>query len=157
MSEYTNSPYFISSKALSLEQVVGHVVHPRAGAVNTFIGTVREWTGERKTVYLKYEAYESMAQKSLAQIGVEISERWPGVRSAIHHRIGELQISDIAVIIAVSAPHRADSFEACRYAIERLKQIVPIWKKEIWEDGQSWVGNQTQTRAYPSGQPEGSE
>lgn len=105
-------------------------------------------------MYLEYHAYRSMAEKKLEQIGNEIEKRWPESKVAISHRIGKLNISDVAVVIAVSTPHRQASFSASHYAIERLKEIVPIWKKEIWEDGESWVGNQLETIAYPSGKPE---
>ncbi|MNI84991.1 Molybdopterin synthase catalytic subunit [compost metagenome] len=83
-----------------------------------------------------------MAEKKLVQIGTEIEEKWPGTRTAIGHRIGELQICDIAVVIAVSSPHRKAAYEANEYAIERIKEMVPIWKKEIWEDGEEWMGDQ---------------
>ncbi len=145
--------FLITNRKISIEDVISKVVHPDAGAINTFIGTVREMTKGKKTLYLEYEAYTSMAEKKLLQIGTEITEKWPESRTAITHRIGRLTISDIAVVIAVSTPHRADSFEACRYAIERIKEMVPIWKKENWEDGESWIGNQKETVDYPSGKP----
>ena len=154
-SEQTTIKLFdISHDPLSVEQVVSLVLHPHAGAVNTFIGTVRELTNGKKTMFLHYEAYIPMAVKMLKTIGDEIQHKWPNTRVAIHHRIGKLEISDIAVVIAVSTPHRNDSYEASRYAIERLKQIVPIWKKEVWEDGEEWIGNQLETISYPLGKPE---
>lgn len=116
-------------------------VNEHQGAVCTFTGHVREWTKGTRTVHLEYEAYIPMAEKMLAQIGAEIEERWPGVITAIGHRIGKLEISDIAVVIVTSSPHRTDSYRANEYAVERLKEIVPIWKKEIWEDGQEWIGD----------------
>jgi molybdopterin synthase catalytic subunit len=146
--------YEITEEPLQLEAVVSKVINPRAGAVNTFIGTVREFTNGKKTVLLEYHAYRPMAEKKLEQIGKEIEARWPDTRVAISHRIGRLDISDVAVIIAVATPHRQDAFAASRYAIERLKEIVPIWKKEHWEDGESWIGNQLETVSYPSGKPE---
>lgn len=145
----------ITKDPISIEAVVNQVVHPHAGAINTFIGTVRELTKGKKTLFLEYDSYVAMAEKKLAQIGNEINDQWPEARTAISHRIGKLDITDIAVVIAVSTPHRADSYEASRYAIERIKEIVPIWKKEHWEDGQSWIGNQKETVKYPSGKPEG--
>lgn len=144
----------ITHDVISIQEVVDKVVSRNAGAINTFIGTVREITGEKKTIYLRYDAYVSMAEKKLAQIGDEIRERWPKAKCAITHRIGDLEITDIAVVIAVSTPHRADSYDASRYAIERIKEIVPIWKKEHWEDGQEWVGNQLETEAYDTGKPD---
>ena len=142
--------YEITREPISIEAVVSKVVHPHAGAITTFIGTVRELTKGKKTLYLEYEAYETMAEKKLRQIGKEITEKWQNTRVAIVHRIGRLDITDIAVVIAVSTPHRADSYEASRYAIERIKEIVPIWKKEHWEDGESWIGNQKGNGRLPS-------
>lgn len=144
----------VTEDEIDMKAVVDSVIHPNAGAVNTFIGTVREMTNGKRTIFLKYEAYVPMAEKQLAQIGEEIAEKWPGCRTAITHRIGKLDISDVAVVIAVSSAHRAAPFEACRYAIERIKEIVPIWKKEHWEDGSSWIGNQKETVAYSECKPE---
>ncbi|KGX86048.1 molybdenum cofactor biosynthesis protein MoaE [Pontibacillus marinus] len=146
--------FWITEKFISIDDVVKNVVRPEAGAINTFIGTVREFTKGKRTLYLKYDAYVPMAEKKLAQIGDEIRGKWPEARCSIAHRIGELSISDIAVVIAVSTPHRADSYDASRYAIERIKEIVPIWKKEHWEDGEQWIGDQLESKAYPSGHPE---
>jgi molybdopterin synthase catalytic subunit len=145
----------IVEEPLQVEQVINKVIHPHAGAVSTFIGTVRELTRGKRTLYLVYEAYVSMAKKQLYKIGEEIVQKWPDARVAISHRIGRLEISDIAVVIAVSTPHRDDAFKASRYAIERIKEIVPIWKKEFWEDGEAWIGDQLEQVAYPTGKPEG--
>lgn len=144
----------ISKEKIDIQAIIDKVVQRDAGAITTFIGTVRELTKGKKTLFLVYEAYESMAVKKLEQIGAEIGERWPGAQVAITHRVGRLDITDVAVVIAVSTPHRADSYEANRYAIERIKEIVPIWKKEHWEDGEKWIGNQLETVAYPTGQPQ---
>ena len=92
-------------------------------------------------------------QKKLAEIGVEIQRQWGNTKTAIVHRIGRLDISEIAVAIVVSTPHRADAFAACRYAIERIKQIVPIWKKEHWEDGSVWIGDQQEEVSYEQSIP----
>jgi molybdopterin synthase catalytic subunit len=146
--------YEISKEPIEIQAVIDKVIQREAGAITTFIGTVRELTHGKKTLFLIYEAYEAMAVKKLEQIGAEIEERWSGSRVAITHRVGRLDITDIAVVIAVSTPHRADAYEANRYAIERIKEIVPIWKKEHWEDGESWMGNQLETVSYPSGKPE---
>ncbi|MCM3586816.1 molybdenum cofactor biosynthesis protein MoaE [Mesobacillus maritimus] len=146
--------YEIAKDPIDIQAVIDKVVQREAGAITTFIGTVRELTKGKKTLYLIYEAYEPMAVKKLEQIGTEIKERWEGAEVAITHRVGKLDITDVAVVIAVSTPHRADAYEANRYAIERIKEIVPIWKKEHWEDGQEWIGNQLETVAYPSGKPE---
>ncbi|MBA4537427.1 molybdenum cofactor biosynthesis protein MoaE [Bacillus aquiflavi] len=145
--------YEISKKPIEIQSVIDKVVRREAGAITTFIGTVREFTNGKKTLYLIYDAYESMAVKKLEQIGTEIETRWKGAKVAITHRVGKLDITDVAVVIALSTPHRADAYEANRYAIERIKQIVPIWKKEHWEDGEEWIGNQLETVYYPDGKP----
>ncbi|WP_166001434.1 molybdenum cofactor biosynthesis protein MoaE [Bacillus sp. Cs-700] len=145
--------YKITSEEIDINQVIASVIRPEAGAINTFIGTVREFTGEKQTVSLQYEAYPSMAEKQLKRIGIEIREQWPNVQTSIVHRIGKLAISDIAVVIAVASPHRAESYEASRFAIERIKEIVPIWKKEYWTDGQEWIGDQLENTAYKNGAP----
>ncbi len=142
---------------IEIQSVIDKVIQREAGAVTTFIGTVRELTHGRKTLFLIYEAYESMAVNKLEQIGKEIEERWQGSKVAITHRVGRLEITDVAVVIAVSTPHRADAYEANRYAIERIKEIVPIWKKEHWENGEKWLGNQLETVEYPNGRPEESD
>lgn len=142
--------FIITREPIDIETVARQVIHPNAGAVNTFIGTVRELTGGKRTLYLQYEAYVSMAEKKLAEIGDEIYKEWPETLTAITHRIGRLEISDVAVVIAVSSPHRDAAFKASRYAIERIKEMVPIWKREHWADGDMWVGNQTETVPYPA-------
>lgn len=134
--------YAIVEAEIRVQDYLDAVIHPRAGAVVLFTGHVREWTNDVRTLYLAYEAYVPMAEKKLAQIGAEIADKWPGTRVAIAHRIGELHISDIAVVIAVSSPHRKAAYEANEYAIERIKEMVPIWKKEIWEDREEWIGDQ---------------
>ncbi|MEQ2528763.1 molybdenum cofactor biosynthesis protein MoaE [Robertmurraya yapensis] len=149
--------YEISKEPIDIQAIIDKVVQRDAGAITTFIGTVRELTKGKKTLFLIYEAYESMAVKKLAQIGQEIEEKWPNSKVAITHRVGKLDITDIAVVIAVSTPHRADAYEANRYAIERIKEIVPIWKKEHWEDGEEWIGDQLEKVAYPTGKPEGAD
>jgi molybdopterin synthase catalytic subunit/molybdopterin converting factor small subunit len=132
----------ITEAPLSADDVAARVTNPYSGATLVFVGTVREWTKGRRTILLEYEAYPEMAVAQMERIGQEIEARWPGAQVAIVHRVGRLAISEASVVIAVATPHRADAFEACRYAIERLKQIVPIWKKEIFEDGEEWVGSQ---------------
>jgi molybdopterin synthase catalytic subunit len=110
------------------------------GAVVTFLGTVRDLTGDRVTVALDYEAYPGMAEKKMVEIEQETRARWPVGAMGIVHRLGHLDIGAISVAVAVSCPHRAQAFEACRYTIDRLKELVPIWKKENWADGSTeWV------------------
>lgn len=149
-----NKPLFeIVKHPISVEEITNKVIRNEAGAVTTFVGTVREFTHGKRTLSLEYQAYEKMAVKMLEQIGHEISEKWNDAMVAITHRIGKLEISEIAVVIAVSTPHRKDAYEANEYAIERIKQIVPIWKKEIWENGESWIGDQLEKTQYPEGKP----
>ncbi|TMN23093.1 molybdenum cofactor biosynthesis protein MoaE [Lentibacillus cibarius] len=140
--------YWITETPIEPNDCIKKVARNEAGAVNTFIGTVREFTKDKRTLYLEYQAYVPMAEKKLAQIGEEIEQKWGDANTAIVHRIGRLEIADIAVVIAVSTPHRADAFEASRYAIERIKEIVPIWKKEHWEDGTKWIGDQKENKSY---------
>jgi molybdopterin synthase catalytic subunit len=116
------------------------VRRPDCGAVVLFLGTVRDLTGDRVTVALDYEAYPGMAEKKLAEIEAETRARWPVGEIALVHRLGHLGVGDVSVAVAVSCPHRAQAFEAGRHAIDRLKETVPIWKKENWADGQTeWV------------------
>jgi molybdopterin synthase catalytic subunit len=110
------------------------------GGVVLFLGTVREMTAGRQTVALDYEAYPSMAEKQMQLVEQEVRERWPVGDLAMIHRLGHLELGDISVAVAVSCPHRGQAFEACRHAIDRLKEIVPIWKRENWSDGTTeWV------------------
>lgn len=110
------------------------------GAVVTFLGTVRDLTGDRETVALDYEAYPEMAEKKMADIEADTRARWNVGDILLEHRLGHLKVGEISVAVAVSCPHRADAFEACRHAIDRLKELVPIWKKENWADGATeWV------------------
>ena len=113
---------------------------PHCGAVVTFLGTVRDLTGDQVTVALDYEAYPGMAEKRLAEIEADTRGRWPVGDIALVHRLGRLAVGDVSVAVAVSCPHRADAFAACRHAIDRLKELVPIWKREHWNDGTTeWV------------------
>lgn len=114
-----------------------------AGAVVTFDGIVRDNTDGRRVLTLDYDAYPPMAVKEMRRVGEEIRERWPDVeRIGIIHRFGELKVTESSVVIVVTSPHRKVAFEACHYAIDRVKQVVPIWKKEIFEDGEAWVEGQ---------------
>jgi molybdopterin synthase catalytic subunit len=113
------------------------------GAVATFLGLVRDHNLGRNVRYLEYEAYEPLALKAFERIAEEIAERWPGVRLALHHRIGRLEIGEVSVAIATASAHRGDAFAACRYTIERVKQIAPIWKRECFEGGEVWIEGAT--------------
>jgi molybdopterin synthase catalytic subunit len=112
----------------------------QAGAVCTFLGTVREMTGDRQTVLLEYEAYPEMASGKMAELEDQARARWPIVDVAIVHRVGRLDLGEISVVVVVSCPHRNEAFEACRWLIDTLKEVVPIWKRESWADGtEEWV------------------
>ena len=113
------------------------------GAVVTFLGLVRNHNLGRRVRYLEYEAYEPLALKAFERIAGEIAERWPGARLALHHRIGRLQIGEASIAIAARSPHRGDAYAACRYAIERVKQIAPIWKREFFDGGDVWIEGAT--------------
>ena len=115
------------------------VVRDENGAVATFAGVVRNHSGDQQTDYLVYEAYPAMAEQKMAAIGDELREQWGVANVAMIHRVGKLEIGEISVLIAVASPHRAEALAACQYAIDRLKQIVPIWKKEVGVGGESWV------------------
>lgn len=122
-------------------EVVRHLVlRPDAGAVLVFQGVVRDHTGARKVSHLEYDIYLEMALQKLIECAGEVHERWHDIQIAIHHRWGRLEIGEEAVVIAVSSPHRANAFRACEYAIDRLKEIVPVWKKEVSPDGEEWIG-----------------
>jgi len=130
----------VTERPLSLDAVVAAVSATGQGGVVTFTGAVRDHNRGRRVLRLEYEAYGEMALKVLEQIRSESAAKWPGSALAIHHRVGVLAPGELAVVIAAAAPHRAEAFDACRYAIEQLKTRVPIWKKEVYPDGDSWVG-----------------
>ncbi|MEZ5415906.1 MAG: molybdenum cofactor biosynthesis protein MoaE [Vicinamibacterales bacterium] len=133
----------VTSQPLSADAVLRAVEGPGAGAVTTFVGLVRDHNQGRTVLFLDYEAYAPLAEKALGLIVEEAQARWTGARMAIHHRTGRLEIGEASVVIAVATPHRADAFAACRYAIERIKQIVPIWKHEHFEGGEVWIEGAT--------------
>jgi molybdopterin synthase catalytic subunit len=113
---------------------------PNCGAVVTFLGTVRDLTGSKETIALDYEAYGGMAEKKMEEIEQDTRSRWLVGEMVMVHRIGRLEVGEVSVAVALSCPHRAQAFEACRHAIDRLKELVPIWKKENWADGKTeWV------------------
>ena len=130
----------LTTEAIDYHEVTEHVRRPDCGGVVTFLGTVRDMTDGRVTAALDYEAYPGMAEKKMAEIEAETRARWPVGGMMMVHRLGHLGVGEVSVAVAVSCPHRAQAFEACRYAIERLKQDAPIWKKELFEDGEQWVG-----------------
>jgi molybdopterin synthase catalytic subunit len=133
----------ITTEGLSADEVVARLADPDVGAVIAFVGVVRGSTGGRDVRHLEYEAYPEMAEEVLQQIAGEIRERWRTIRDvAIVHRVGRLEIGETSVVIALSAAHREEVFDAVRYAVDRLKELAPIWKKEVWTDGAEWRSEQ---------------
>ena len=130
----------ITTEVITGAEVREAVAAPDAGAVVLFLGTVRNNTDGRPVTCLEYEAYPPMAEKKMAEIAEEIAQKWGIHRIAMIHRTGKLDIGQVSVAVAVASPHRKDGFAACEYAMNRLKQIVPIWKREVWADGEAeWV------------------
>ena len=147
--------YRLTDKTIDLNELLTFVHDPGAGAVATFIGATRNNNEGRSIVSLDYEAYPGMAEQEMAKLGEEAAAKWELIRLAIVHRTGNVPIGEASVAIAVSAPHRDDAFKACRYAIDELKKRVPIWKKEIYEGGEIWIGSQTGER-FPEAPAAGS-
>jgi molybdopterin synthase catalytic subunit/molybdopterin converting factor small subunit len=133
--------FLLSDEPLSLDRVVEEVRDERAGAIATFTGTTRLTSRGRTVLHLDYEAYEGMAESVMAEIGEEVRRRYDLCAVAIHHRTGRVGIGETSVVIAVSAPHRADALAACQDAIDALKERVPLWKKESYEGGEEWIGH----------------
>jgi molybdopterin synthase catalytic subunit len=138
----------VGAEPLRAEQLVSLVCAPEEtggadGAVVTFVGLVRNHNAGRRVRYLEYEAYEPLALKSFERIAAEIADRWNDVRLGLHHRVGRLEIGEPSIVIVAASPHRAHAFRACRYAIERVKQIAPIWKREFFEGGDVWIEGAT--------------
>jgi len=133
----------ITDQPIFLEPLVKAVSRSSSGAIATFLGVVREQTRGRHVLYLEYEAYREMAIPKMREIADEIRQKWQVDEIAMVHRIGHLEISDASVAIAVSSPHRHQALAACAFAIDRLKETVPIWKKEVWTDGEEWIGPTT--------------
>ena len=129
----------ISGEPLNIQSCIDWVMSPECGGINVFVGTVRNVTKGKKVIRLEFEAYESMAISEMKKIAEDVFKKWPVKKILIHHRTGVLQTGEAPVVIAVSAAHRDAAFDACRYAIDTLKQTVPVWKKEIFEDGEVWV------------------
>jgi molybdopterin synthase catalytic subunit len=130
----------LSADALSLDSVVDEVRDERAGAIATFVGTTRVESRGRTVHHLEYEAYEGMAESVMAEIAASLKQRYDLCEVAIRHRIGRVDIGDASVVIAVSAPRRQDALAACKDAIDTLKAQVPLWKKEVYEGGEEWIG-----------------
>ena len=138
----------ITEKAIDVQKVIDTASSLSAGAVNVFIGTVRNNAHGKNVVWLEYEAYETMVVNEVRKIIDEASHKWPLQGWAVSHRIGTLKPGEVAVAIAVSAPHRKDSFAACQFIIDELKEKAPIWKKEVFEDGEEWVSARPDATIY---------
>lgn len=134
-----NTDIQIKDSSLVEKECLGFVAHPAAGGTVAFVGTVRDQTQGKKVLRLEFESYEPMAVKEMQKIAESVMERWKAFKVSIHHRVGVLEIGEIAVVIAVATAHRKAAFEACAFAIDTLKETVPIWKKEVFEDGEVWV------------------
>jgi molybdopterin synthase catalytic subunit/molybdopterin converting factor small subunit len=130
----------LSEEPLSLDRVVDEVRDDRAGAIATFAGTTRIQSRGRTVTHLDYEAYEGMAEQVMTEIATGLEARYELIAVAIHHRVGRVGIGETSVVIAVSAPHRQDALAACKEAIDELKELVPLWKKEVYEGGAEWIG-----------------
>jgi molybdopterin synthase catalytic subunit len=130
----------LSAEPLSLDAVVGEVRSDEAGAIATFVGTTRTRSRGRSVLHLDYEAYEGMAEEVMAELAADLKARYELCGVAIHHRVGRVAVGEPSVVIAISAPHRRHALSACRDAIDRLKETVPLWKKETYTDGEEWIG-----------------
>jgi len=133
----------VTNQPIDLNELVRYVADAEAGAIVPFIGTTRNNNEGRKVLALDYDGYPEMAEKELARIGAEAKNKWPICKMAIVHRLGPVQIGEASVIIVVSSAHRDAAFAASRFAIEEIKKTVPIWKKEVFEGGEVWIGTQT--------------
>lgn len=133
--------FAISDAPIAIDRLLAEVGDPDAGAIATFLGTTRRTNRGRNVLKLEYEAYRDMAEAELRRIGDEAAKRWQICRVAIVHRVGEVPLGEASVAIAVSAPHRAEAIHACHFAIDRLKHVAPIWKKEYFEGGEVWIGS----------------
>ena len=143
----------ITDEVLTAKSVADAVRAAECGGVVTFLGTVRSPSRGRDVLYLEYEAYPEMAVRKMEQIATEIRERWGITRVAMRHRTGRLEVGEASVAIGIAAPHRHEAFEACEYAIVRLKRIVPVWKKEVWANGEQWIGWEGVDEEHPQGAP----
>jgi molybdopterin synthase catalytic subunit len=137
------APFRVGDEPLDVTAVIAAVAGPAHGAVTTFIGNVRETNAGRDVRWLDYEAFAPLAVKSFERIAEEANGQWPDTVVAIHHRTGRVEVGEASVVIAAASPHRADAFAAARYAIERIKQIAPIWKHEHFEGGDIWIEGAT--------------
>jgi molybdopterin synthase catalytic subunit len=137
----------ITRDPLDPQPFVDHVRRDESGAVALFLGVVRNNSRGRRVLHLEYDAYPEMAEKKLRQVAEEMASRWPITDIAIAHRIGRLEIGETSLLVAVSSPHRREAFEACHQTVNRIKEVVPIWKKEVWEGGETWIQGEKEAQA----------
>ena len=136
--------YLLQHDPLDVGAAFGFLQTPRAGGINLFVGTTRQWTANKQTTRLEYDCYEAMALKEMEHLAAEARARWPVERVCVLHRLGVVPPAEASVVVGVATPHRADAFEACRFLIDALKQQVPIWKREVYADGETeWVEGPT--------------
>lgn len=147
---YNSCMFALTHHPINYHALTEVVRRPGCGAVSLFLGTVRDLTGDERTEFLEYEAYPAMAEKKLAEIEAEVHRRWPGGVLAMTHRLGKLGVGEISVAVAASSPHRAEAFAMCRYAIDTLKEVVPIWKKDISPSGAGTWSDDRGTRSEES-------
>src|SRR5688572_3201813 len=143
MKPASTTRYRLKEGPLDAVAITSAVSGPACGAITSFVGLVRNRNAGRRVLWIDYEAYDALAERTFARIADEAAARWPDVQLAIHHRVGRLAIGDASVAIAAASPHRIDAFAACRYAIERVKQIAPVWKHEHFEGGEVWIEGAT--------------
>lgn len=146
-------PFLVTPRMLSADAVTAAVASPEAGAIALFFGVVRNNNLGRQVQYLEYDAYPPLAERTMEEIAREVQGRWDVTAVAIHHRTGRLEIGETSLLVAVSAPHRAEAFDACHYCVDRVKATVPVWKKEVWENGESWIEGTPVTRPQMAGSP----
>lgn len=133
----------ITEAPLDVDALVGAVADPGAGATSAFVGTTRNSFRGKEVRYLEYEAYGPMVERVMGEIGTEVAKRWPPVRGiAIAHRVGRVEVGEASLVVAVSTPHRADAIAACAWGVDRLKALLPVWKKEVFVDGEVWRENE---------------
>lgn len=145
--------FVVTREPLDPAKLVDAVRRDESGAVVLFYGVVRNHNEGRRVRYLEYDAYEGMAEKKLGEVADEVKRRFPIDDVAIAHRIGRLGIGETSLLVAVSSAHRADAFEAAHYCVDRIKQVVPIWKKEVWEDGSAWLEGHPVDLPEPASHP----
>ena len=138
--------YLVTDAVLNPDILTNAAMQETNGAVITFLGVVRRQSRGNLVEYLEYEAYPEMAEKKMAEIGDEVRQRWPIEFVGVHHRTGRMEVGDVSLVVVVGSPHRKEAFEAAQYCVDRIKEVVPIWKKEVWEGGEVWIEGDIPTK-----------